>query len=415
MANRISVIVPVYNGARYIRDCVGSVLEQTYTDFELLVVDDGSTDDSRRICEKLGEEDDRIRVVSGPHKGVSAARNRGIEEAEGKYLFFLDSDDMIHPRLLEELQRLMEKDKTGIAGEGYLEIKDGDFDRPGGRERKGRRPEAMYLDSSQAADYDTFGSSGTKFYAIGGKMLRREAMHGVRFREELTHGEDTLFMYQLISCGLDASILKADWYYYRTHEGKTTGVYTVAACRCRHGVNRYIRDHELQRGRRENAVRWENATAASVMKWYTVAEDAGDRQLKRYARMLGARERRTELFSCLRPERKAEFYLALYCPPAFRIASPLPYKWLGTEDRWEWVRQRGKVKCRIWKFCTKWKWKIKGRITWLKWLAREEWAKSWKIRTKVKWRFIRLKSLVREAWAGSWFEERHGRRRTWRS
>lgn len=409
----ISVIVPVYNSAPYIRDCADSVLKQTYRNFELLLIDDGSADDSRRICERLGREDGRIRVLARPHKGVSAARNAGIEEAKGKYLFFMDSDDVIHPRLLEELKRLLERDKTGMAAEGYCEIGDGDFCRTEAKREEGGRPEGIYLSSSQAADYKSFGSPDMKFYAIGGKMIRREAMEGVRFHERLTHGEDTLFMYQLISRGLDAVVLKADWYYYRSHRGEVTDVYTVRTCRCRYAVNRYIRDHEAGYGRYENAVRWENATTASIMKWYTVACDAGDRHLKRYARKLGGRERRTELFSCLTRTRKVEFNMALYCHPVFLIMSPLPCMWLGTEDKWKWVRQWRKVNSRIQKFCTKWKWKIKGRITWLKWAAREEWAKAWRIRNRVKWGCRRLRSaarqglrrlkwLVREAWDRSW-------------
>ena len=84
MKELISVIVPIYNSARYLRDCAASVLEQTYTYFELLLIDDGSEDNSREICKELCVQDERIRLVCREHKGVSAARNAGIEEAQGK-------------------------------------------------------------------------------------------------------------------------------------------------------------------------------------------------------------------------------------------------------------------------------------------------------------------------------------------
>ena len=96
----ISVIVPIYNSELYIRDCVGSVLRQTYTHFELILVDDGSTDNCKEICGELCEADKRIRFVSNVRGWVSVARNAGMKMANGKYLFFLDSDDAIHSSIL---------------------------------------------------------------------------------------------------------------------------------------------------------------------------------------------------------------------------------------------------------------------------------------------------------------------------
>lgn len=102
----ISIIVPVYNAEQYLGDCIKSVLKQTYTHFELILVEDGSTDNSREICRRVGMDDIRISLVRQErNQGVSRARNAGIEAAKGKYLFFLDSDDTIHPRLIETLYK----------------------------------------------------------------------------------------------------------------------------------------------------------------------------------------------------------------------------------------------------------------------------------------------------------------------
>ncbi len=103
---KISVIIPVYNTKEYLEDCVNSVLEQTWTKIEVILIDDGSKDGSKELCEELCRRDNRIRLFPQEHKGGSAARNAGIEAAEGEYLFFLDSDDMIHPQLLEALYKL---------------------------------------------------------------------------------------------------------------------------------------------------------------------------------------------------------------------------------------------------------------------------------------------------------------------
>ena len=99
----ISVIVPVYNIEKYIERCVRSICVQTYKNLEILLVDDGSTDGSGEICERLAKEDERIRVFHKENGGSSSARNLGIREAKGEYLGFIDSDDYIEPDMYELL------------------------------------------------------------------------------------------------------------------------------------------------------------------------------------------------------------------------------------------------------------------------------------------------------------------------
>ncbi len=100
----ISIIVPIYNTAPYLKDCISSVLRQTFDSFELILVDDNSTINCQKICQQACKRDNRIRFIHCPeHKGISHARNQGIEASSGIYLFFLDSDDCIHPQLLEQM------------------------------------------------------------------------------------------------------------------------------------------------------------------------------------------------------------------------------------------------------------------------------------------------------------------------
>ena len=101
----VSVIVPVYKSEKTLRTCVESLRRQTETDIEIILVDDGSPDSCPQICEELAEEDFRIRFVHKENGGVSSARNRGIEEARGEYLLFVDSDDYVEPDMVEELLR----------------------------------------------------------------------------------------------------------------------------------------------------------------------------------------------------------------------------------------------------------------------------------------------------------------------
>lgn len=99
----ISVIVPVYNVEKYLEECVESVLAQTYTNIEVILVDDGATDSSGQICDRYAEKDDRIRVIHQKNQGLSGARNTGLANAKGEYVYFLDSDDWILPEALQEL------------------------------------------------------------------------------------------------------------------------------------------------------------------------------------------------------------------------------------------------------------------------------------------------------------------------
>lgn len=97
----ISIIIPVYNAEKYLRRCIESVLSQSFTDFELILVDDGSKDSSPQICDEYVAKDDRVRVIHKENGGVSAARNDGLDIAKGEYVTFIDSDDWVKKEYLQ--------------------------------------------------------------------------------------------------------------------------------------------------------------------------------------------------------------------------------------------------------------------------------------------------------------------------
>lgn len=118
---KISVIVPVYNAVRYLHRCVDSILAQTFTDFELLLINDGSKDNSGRICDEFATKDARVRVFHKKNGGVSSARNLGLDNAKGEYIMFVDSDDYMFPQMCELMKTTMEMKKADMVVCGTTE------------------------------------------------------------------------------------------------------------------------------------------------------------------------------------------------------------------------------------------------------------------------------------------------------
>lgn len=118
----ISLIVPVYNVKPHLSTCVESILAQTFTDFECILVDDGSRDGSAHLCDVYADRDARVRVIHQANAGVSSARNAGIQVAQGEWLAFVDADDCIHPAYLDLLLGAARTQKAQIACCSYAEI-----------------------------------------------------------------------------------------------------------------------------------------------------------------------------------------------------------------------------------------------------------------------------------------------------
>ena len=111
----VSVIVPVYNAGKFLEYTLNAVKKQTLTNIEIICVNDGSTDNSADILQAFSKRDKRFKIFSQPNQGGSAARNRGLEEASGKYIAFLDNDDIYHPRYLEILLANLQKTDSDIS------------------------------------------------------------------------------------------------------------------------------------------------------------------------------------------------------------------------------------------------------------------------------------------------------------
>lgn len=117
---KVSVIIPIYKTEKYLPTCLNSIIGQSYKDLEIICINDGSPDKSKEILKKFQKQDKRIKVINQANKGLSAARNAGIEKATGDYLFFVDSDDSLHPQAIEILTGIAERTKAPITVSNHL-------------------------------------------------------------------------------------------------------------------------------------------------------------------------------------------------------------------------------------------------------------------------------------------------------
>lgn len=346
MEDLISVIIPVYNSARYIKECINSILEQSYTVFEVILIDDGSADDSVEICRELSRADHRIRLLRQEHQGVSAARNYGIREANGKYLFFIDSDDMIHPQLLNSLYVLLES-KNAVMATGYYCLED-----DGWKEQLDHKfyfdadDVCTYLSNQELMEeyvYERYGGLS----GIGGKMILREAVKYLCFDENMTNGEDTKYIYQLVEQGADAVFLHMRWYYYRKHEGGASKKLTETAFRGRYECACYIRDQGEKNGRIIQAEHWEGYIARRIVEWYRLGRQTHDGDLIRYTKGLALSESSSGIFAKIDQRTQKDFFLAFHCYPLLCMRQQIrkslnkkkniqkPGRWNGASEKFE--------------------------------------------------------------------------------
>lgn len=251
-ADKVSVIIPVYNRSEYMLDCINSLFRQTHKNFEVIIVDDGSTDGTVEICKKLAEEDDRIKFFQSSHRGVSSARNYALEHTTGEYVFFLDSDDMINSLLLETLVREMKKHNASIGACNVFSVYDSNWEKLKEKLKVAPTPsESVYKNNSQAVT-EMF-SGITPLSCIGGVMMKRELIGNTRFSKDLFIGEDFWFIYENVIKNADCVFLVKQWYYARLHENNSSNDYSFDGFMTRFERRKLVWESEEKLGRSENA------------------------------------------------------------------------------------------------------------------------------------------------------------------
>lgn len=189
----ISVIVPVYNGQNYLENCIRSIEAQTYENFEVIVVNDGSTDDTAAVCDRLRNTYDNVRILTLNDDGVSAARNAGVDAAKGGLVTFVDADDRICADMLRSLYECMTREESDVAGCRFFIWSNEEEWRQGSRPGQAGADVSVYGAGSYLRDEVLCGNS-----RCWSKLYRREIFDKVRFPEDLTIGEDMLFLVRML-------------------------------------------------------------------------------------------------------------------------------------------------------------------------------------------------------------------------
>lgn len=187
--DKISIIVPVYNSEKYLEDCIRSVIDQTHVDFELLLINDGSTDDSHGICMDYSKKDSRIITITQTNKGVSSARNTGIMNATGDYLVFLDSDDELERESMEVLLTTIKKYGADISSANKRYVDNNTI-----RNQADDDGETSTFSGKEMLKASLLYNKYT--HSLHGKMFARRFIGDIRFKDGHNINEDGYFLFE---------------------------------------------------------------------------------------------------------------------------------------------------------------------------------------------------------------------------
>ncbi len=209
----ISIIVPVYNVEKYVNRCIESILQQSYKYIEIILIDDGSTDNSGKICDEWAKKDKRIIVIHKKNGGVSSARNLGLDIAKGEYIGFVDSDDYIDERMFELLiNKLLETESDMCFCNGYYV--------------ENTKKAKMNLNYNDISDKRTimqkmFENNHANF-AVWNKLIKKDCLKQLRFNLEISIYEDALFNFEYLDRINKIAFVKECLYFYDVSRESST-------------------------------------------------------------------------------------------------------------------------------------------------------------------------------------------------
>lgn len=213
MGEKISIIIPVYKVEAYLPKCIESIIHQTYSDLEIILVDDGSPDQCGEICDQYAQNDERIHVIHKKNQGVARARNDGIEYASGDYISFIDSDDWIAENAYEILyQGLKKYDADCAVGKCVTVIDKNGVLRP----KKNKNSAVRCETASEAMKHVLLNAS-----AVWNRLFKREVFQHIRFPLDRVNDDEVVALHAYAECN-KIVFLNEDTYYYRIRQNSIT-------------------------------------------------------------------------------------------------------------------------------------------------------------------------------------------------
>ena len=212
---KVSVIIPVYNVEKYLKRCLDSIVNQTLKDIEIIIVNDGSTDNSKKICEKYLNNDKRIRLINQANKGVSVARNNGIVNSNGEYIIFIDADDYCENNMFEELLKLACFNKNSLVVCGYYKV------------FKNNKI-CVLSNESETINKNKIYEKILTTEEVGGylwnKIFKASIIkdNNIKFNTKVNYCEDILFVNEYVKKIKDIKYIVIPLYYYRMRKNSAT-------------------------------------------------------------------------------------------------------------------------------------------------------------------------------------------------
>ena len=279
MSRLVSIIVPVYKVEQYLKRCMDSVLNQTYKNIEVILVNDGSPDNCPALCDEYAKIDSRVRVIHKENGGLSSARNVALDSVKGDYIFFVDSDDWLALDTLEVLNEYLEKDYDMISFQRTYLTEEKVVEK--GEKNPKDMDVSQYIDASFLGRYDFF---------VTTKIFKAEVFNNIRFLEGRNY-EDLEIMHRLFLnmkkvVGLDYFL----YYYWKGNEGAITNTITM----------KNIKDHYLSANEIYQACKKyledRGKDSSNIVAWYKVE------MAQLYIDYLKSTDKDEELFSKIKRE-----------------------------------------------------------------------------------------------------------------
>lgn len=209
----VSILVPVYNVEKYLPRCLDSLVGQTFTDLEIILINDGSKDSSLKIAREYASHDPRIRIYSYENSGISKTRNRALSHAQGEYIMFVDSDDFIDLKMVETMVETARREKADLVQCGFvMDYFFGPFYRPSTGRTVCGNIEALH-DLVKNRHFNNY---------PWGKLTRRSCFEGIAFPEDMPGFEDTYTIFKTIAAAQKLCVIPDRFYHYVQHSGSLT-------------------------------------------------------------------------------------------------------------------------------------------------------------------------------------------------